>query len=185
MLKKSSRDLLNEEKLNDSEINLILNNYNDIFSSFDARSYSHKALSDDFLQELKRASRDKTRNFYLRLLLHKSKRNIIEETVIVNRLKDHFEKHRLLLQEEKRGMISSGLVFTFLGVLFMAAASLVLLKNQNNTLLLNFLIILLEPAGWFLFWEGLYQIVFESKHINPDLQFYNKMSTCKVEFGSV
>ena len=48
-----------EKDFNSSEIPLWLDNYNDLFSDFDPRHYSNRALSQDFLEELKRASRDK------------------------------------------------------------------------------------------------------------------------------
>ena len=45
--------------LREGNISLILDDYNDLFSDFDPRHYSERALSDDFLAESKRASRDK------------------------------------------------------------------------------------------------------------------------------
>ena len=45
--------------LKKSEISLSLDNYDDIFSDFDPRPFSQRALSDDFLIEAKKASRDK------------------------------------------------------------------------------------------------------------------------------
>ena len=42
-----------------SEISLIIDTYDDIFSDFDPRPYSQRALSDDFLLEARKASKDK------------------------------------------------------------------------------------------------------------------------------
>ena len=48
-----------EVSLREGNISLILDSYNDMFSDFDPRSFSERALSDDFLSECKRAARDK------------------------------------------------------------------------------------------------------------------------------
>jgi len=56
--------------------------------------------------------------------------------------------------------------------------------SGRTRMLATFMIVLLEPAGWFLFWEGLNQMVFEAKKINPDLKFYTKMMKCRIEFLS-
>jgi len=49
---------------------------------------------------------------------------------------------------------------------------------------MTFLVILLEPGGWFLFWEGLNLIIFETKEETPDFSFYEKMSKCSINFSS-
>ena len=60
MFKKDQLELARTQKLLGlSNISLSLNSYDDIFSGFDPRPYSQRALSDDFLAESKRASRDK------------------------------------------------------------------------------------------------------------------------------
>ena len=82
-----------EVEIKEGNISLILESYNDIFSSFDPRPSSERALSDDFLIECKRSARDKEGVFELRLLLPPHKRNTNEEAMIKKRLKDHFKKH--------------------------------------------------------------------------------------------
>ena len=78
----------------EANISLILDSYEDIFSSFDARRHSEKALSTDFLDEAKRASRDKdSGSIELKLLIPKNKRQLGEEIIIKKRLKRHFQHH--------------------------------------------------------------------------------------------
>lgn len=57
-------------------ISLILDSYDDIFSDFDPRPFSEKALSDDFLVECKRAARDKDRSVVELKLLVPTKKGI-------------------------------------------------------------------------------------------------------------
>lgn len=172
---------LNKKGDSQTEISLWLDSYEDIFSDFDPRSYEQKALSYDFLEELKRASRDKDPLIALTLLIPKGKRNLHQEKTIKKRLKEHFHKHFNQFKKERWDIIKHGLIFVIIGVILMFIAS-VFLFTYKKTFFISFLIILLEPAGWFLFWEGLNQIVFDSKVKKPDLIFYEKMFRCKVYF---
>ncbi|MEK6888055.1 MAG: hypothetical protein AABX14_03865 [Candidatus Aenigmatarchaeota archaeon] len=172
------------EILSKSEISLRVDSYNDIFSSFDPRPYSQKSLSVDFISEAKRAARDKTSgSLELKLLMEKKKRSAVHEKMIKKRMRNHFMRHRDMLLKEKKSMIRTGVSFIVSGILLMFIATLILFGGET-TLLATFMIVLLEPGGWFLFWEGLNQIVFEVKKINPDLKFYNKMTKCRIEFLS-
>jgi len=167
-----------------SDISLWLDSYNDIFSSFDPRPYSERALSVDFLGEAKRASVDKDEGkIELRLLMPPKKRNRQEEGVIKKRLRDHFKKHHEMLHRENRQLVKNGLFFAAMGVVLMFIASYMLFKN-SETFLISFLIVLLEPAGWFLFWEGLWQVIYQPRERRPELQFYEKMSKCDIQFLS-
>src|SRR3989344_7271696 len=56
---KAGLDLDEKQMLLDrSKISLIIDNYDDIFSDFDSRPYSHRNLSDDFMYEAKRVSKE-------------------------------------------------------------------------------------------------------------------------------
>lgn len=168
---------------NGYEISLTLDKYEDIYSSFDSRPFSHRSLSDDFLFELKRASADKVPGeIELNLHLPASKRNFEQESMIKKRLHEHFKKHYDLLKHEKGSVIKFGLLLTLIGVLLMFAGAYVIFANPVKTLLNSFLIVILEPAGWFMFWEGLDQVVFEPKKKQQEVDFYKKMSTSKIEF---
>lgn len=165
------------------EISLQLDRYADIFSDFDPRPYEKKALSDDFLAEAKRASMDKDiGKIELRLLIPKEKRKIQKEIIIKKRIKEHFKRHFNLLKNERYNTIKRGLGFIAVGVILMFTATYILFSYEEKSLLMNFLIILLEPGGWFMFWEGLGLIVFESKSRTSEYKFYEKMSKCDISF---
>lgn len=174
---------MSEKLLKLSEISLWLDTYDDIFSDFDPRPYNERALSVDFLEEAKRASMDKITGIDLKLLIKKRLRNETNERLIKKKLKNHFKRHHQLLVKDKSKVVRRGSFFIIFGIIMMVAASIVLFENKS-TLFDKFLIVLLEPASWFLFWEGMNQIVFESNKVNPDLEFYRKMTNCKIEFVS-
>lgn len=167
-----------------SEVSLLLDSYNDIFSSFDPRPYSQRAMSQDFLDEAKRASRDKMPDIELSFLLPKSKRNKSQELVIKKRLHEHFRKHTHRLEQETKALVKKGVLFVVFGVIFMIAASMMMFRDHQATALINFFIIFLEPASWFLFWEGLSILLFDTKKLEPDRKFYMKMSKCGIHFSS-
>ncbi|PIU76093.1 hypothetical protein COS75_00785, partial [Candidatus Pacearchaeota archaeon CG06_land_8_20_14_3_00_35_12] len=75
-----------------SEISLWLDHYDDIFSDFDPRPFSQRALSDDFLLEAKRASKEKISGaIEMQFLIPHDKRNKELENTIKKRLHDHFK----------------------------------------------------------------------------------------------
>ena len=170
---------------NASAITLGLDEYDDIFSDFDPRPFSQRALSEDFLHELKRASlpKEEESGLTLVLLLPKEKRFAGQEQLIKDRLKDHFKRRRKRLQDKLKSERITGFKMTALGVAFMFLATYLLTYTPRN-IWSTFIVVLLEPAGWFTFWEGSYLILFQSKEINPDLAFYRKMTGAKINFMS-
>lgn len=165
--------LISEEPV----ISFRLNSYDDIFSSFDIRPYTHRALSVDFLSEIKRASLDKgVGEVELTFYLPENKREESREASIKERLSAHFNKHYRLLLKERRRITRIGLFMTLVGVICMVAATFVIFEDPTRNLFLSFLVVFLEPAAWFLLWEGLDELIFGPKEINSELSFYRKMS---------
>jgi len=165
--------------IKEENISLVLDSYEDIFSDFDPRSYSEKALSHDFLQECKRAAMDKKEGIELRLMVPKVKRNPADEAKIKKRLKSHFQKH---FNEKKREISMSrkaGLGWFFLGVVIMIFATLL---YGHEGFLFNLFIIMAEPASWFFFWEGLDKAFIDIRDKRPDYEFYEKMADAETNF---
>jgi hypothetical protein len=109
----------------------------------------------------------------------KSKRKLSDEVNIKKRLKNHFNKHFNKKAEEIREIKKEGWLWFGLGLITMlCAAFLYDLKGFLFTLLL----VIAEPSGWFLAWEGLGKIFIESREKKPKYDFYKKMSSVKIEF---
>jgi hypothetical protein len=175
---------LNRNFLKLSAISLYIEGYDDLFSDFDPRGYAQRALSVDFLDEAKRASRDKpTGGIELKLMIDSKKRRKKDETGIKKRLRNHFSKHYKMLKSEKQNIVKRGSLFVLLGIIVMLFSTLIIFSDDAS-FLKTFLVVISEPAGWFLFWEGLNIVLFESKKAVPDLKFYEKMAKCNVEFIS-
>jgi|GEM_PF-634764 len=182
-----------------SEIGLTLDSYDDLFSDFDPRSYSERSLSDDFLLEMKKAIREKTSGVIeLKLLIPQKIRKTSDEELIKKRLRNHFRRHYDMLRKEvnkvkKRGglMITSGFV---LGIIAALVIDSIILDSIDNTYFFTnifywgilvfpkVILVLVEPASWFLIWEGANKIVSGWEAIKPDLTFYEKMTKCEIIF---
>lgn len=166
-------------------IHLRLSDYDEIFSVFDPRPHAERALSVDFVEEAKRASIDKpTGQLEVRLLVPARLRNLKEESVIKRRLRNHFNRHMKILRGKRGKQIRGGEIFVACGLLIMFVTTFILFNYSDRSLFTNFLIVVFEPAGWFLFWEGLDQIVFESKKVLPELEFNEKMADAHINFQS-
>jgi hypothetical protein len=167
--------------LREGTISLILDSYDDLFSDFDARPYEVKALSHDFLQELKGASLDKSAgNLELRLLVPKKKRNLFDEAQIKRRLKDHFQKHHKAENKKRKETRKEGFLWFGIGAVLIAAA--IAVYEQGGAT--SFLNVIFEPAGWFTSWTGLEKIFIHSREKHQDLEFYEKMAGIKIVFLS-
>lgn len=165
-------------QLDDSqEIYIRVEQYDDIFSDFDIRPYSKRALSTDFLSEVKRAAADKNRGgIDLVIYAPANERNESSEATIRERLTEHFQKHYRLLQKDRNQVLRLGIIMIFLGIVAMIAATKIIFEDPTDNMFLSFLVVFLEPAAWFLLWEGMDQILFNSKQIYPELSFYKKMA---------
>jgi hypothetical protein len=159
------------------EIYIRLEHYDDIFSDFDMRPYARRALSVDFLEEIKRAVDGKNVDG-IELMLHvpEKHRDSLHEKDILDRLSAHFARHFQLLAHEKRTLLGTGICMVILGILCMVWATLFVFEDPTRDLVKSFLVVFLEPAAWFLLWEGMDQIIFNAKKINPELNFYRKMT---------
>ncbi|MCS7134543.1 MAG: hypothetical protein NZ889_01645 [Candidatus Pacearchaeota archaeon] len=187
MEKELYHHLSEEEKqklLQLSEISILLDSYDDIFSDFDPRPFSQRALSDDFLLEAKKAAKEKAKGIIeLKLMIPSKERNQELERVIKRRLRSHFKEHYEKAKKEVKNLVKKGFLFLGLGVALMIFATY-LLTIGIDSFTLNLLIVLAEPGGWFLFWTGLDQFFNEIKSKKPELEFYERMSKCEITFFS-
>ena len=167
-----------------SEIGLWLDTYDDIFSDFDPRPYSERALSDDFLFEAKKASKEKTSGrIELVFLIPETARNNSDEEIIRRRLHEHFKKHHKLLEDDRHRTRRLSAVAVASGMILMMGATYLDLQKPSS-IIFNFLKVLMEPTGWFITWVGLERLFYSSGQKKPDLEFYRKMTKCEIVFLS-
>jgi hypothetical protein len=166
----------------DSPVQLALDGYDDIFSDFDARPYNERLLSDDFLHELRRAALDRSdEGLVLVLTLPKKDRKAAVERMIRDRILLHVRRHRTRLEQRLQEERRLGLRMLGAGVVCMFGAAW-LNHAWPGGFWAGFGVVLLEPAGWFTFWEGLNLIVFRARDAGPELGFYRKLVAARVRF---
>ena len=79
---------------------------------------------------------------------------------------------------------TKGAVMTIAGIiLLMIAVALTSYAAQKNWH--NYLLVMLQPAGWFLSWSGMEKILFGGKQTKIKKEFYHRLSKAKVEFVSI
>jgi hypothetical protein len=94
-------------------------------------------------------------------------------------LKEHFHKHFREKQNEIKKIKLVGFFWFVLGVAVMIGESFLILYSGFIS---NLLKIILMPAGWFFFWEGLGKVFIYSKEKKPDYNFYKKMANVEITF---
>jgi len=164
-------------------VSLWLDSYTDIFSDFDPRPFSERAISDDFIAQVKKMSKDVRKVTVLRLLLPEGTEREEDERVIRKRLPNHFSRMCELLETESRAIRNKGVLMTLAGVTMMIIASYIYYLDLE-LFAMYLLLVLLEPGGWFLFWNGLDNLFTFSKDRKSDMAFFAKMSTAQVEYGT-
>ncbi len=168
--------------VDESEISLVLDTYDDIFSDFDPRTYDLRVLSFDFLLEAKRAAREKVSGLSLRFMIPEALRDHSKEQLIIKRLHAHFEKHARLLKKERKVIYRKGVLITILGLLLTAGAAGARFYFKDSMLAAVALVIL-EPAGWFSIWNGLDLVFQGGKSQKEEYKFYCKMSSAEIIFN--
>ncbi len=171
-------------KTNPNEVSMWVDSYNDIFSDFDSRSFHERMLSDDFISEAKKACKEKDGIIStFRLLLPVAARNEQNEKLIFTRLSGYFKHTYQQLYAQAADVKRKGVYFILTGIALMLVASYVsFLKSEKYYV--HILLVLFEPAGWFLLWAGLDHLIYSSQKIKADLKFHATMANTQFDFGS-
>ena len=176
---------IKKEEINTREISIWLDGYDDIFSDFDPRNFSDRNISDDFLNEIKKMSRENEFEVgELRLLLPEKNRNMEKENIIMKRLHLHFRKHHHYFLQRKKEERRKGILFLIIGFVLMTGASFIS-SVKSESFSMHILLVLFEPAGWFLVWAGLDNLIYRSKEQRHELDFYRKLAKSKITFFSI
>ena len=173
-----------QELLKMSEIGLVIDTYDDIFSDFDPRPYDHRIISDDFLFEIRRASKEKSFGVIeLKFIIPAPQRKPEQEVLIRKRIREYFRAHYERVSTEVRNTKRTGAMMVGAGLVISLFTAVFVLPLEES-ILKYVALVLLEPAGWFTVWEGANKIVEGWKSMKSDLDFYKKMLRCEVSFNS-
>jgi len=129
-----------------SNISLWLDDYTDLFSDFDPRPFSQRTLSDDFMAEAKKVSREKKDKFELRLLVPVQKRNTYNEGIIRKRILEQFRSQHDSLNNEVKKTLVQGATFLTIGIFLMFLATYLIFEHYETNFVITFFSTLFEPA---------------------------------------
>jgi hypothetical protein len=163
------------------EIAIALDSYDDIFSDFDIRSYRERAISKDFLDELRvRLRRLGTKSSVdIVLLVPARDRSVSDEELIAARARSFFDERREhYLREDARSKLGS-VVFVSVGLVLSLAASYFAGRLAFLPLFKDFLLI---PA-WFFVWSGLERFVKDREEIGRKKKYYLSLCGSRIVFG--
>ncbi|MBL7931283.1 MAG: hypothetical protein JNL60_05260 [Bacteroidia bacterium] len=166
-----------------NDISLWVDCYDDLFSDFDLRPYTSRNISDDFLREVKKLSHESDMQVDdLVLYLPKNARNRDSEAIITRRLHNHFIKNLHFFQKKRKSERKKDLLLSLLGLSMMLTAGYIS-SSGSRTIWVHVLLVVFEPAGWFLVWINLEHLINSSRREKPELEFYLKLSKCKIVFS--
>lgn len=181
---KNQARIHSESNHDSGTITLWIDSYSDIFSDFDPRPFSERAVSDDFITQVKRVSRENsTKVNILKLLVPEGTQKEEYEKVIKKRLQAYFQNLSQQLRAERTSVIRKGILFTVFGVLLMVIATYISFL-QMSQFTFKLLLALFEPGGWFLLWTGLDLMISNSWSRKSERSFFIRFENIHVEFSS-
>ena len=138
------------------DISLAIDTYDDIFSDFDPRPYSLRALSDDFLKEIKkRGLEGKKGKLEIWFFLPEEKRDAKVEPLIRKRLREYFSKHFAESNTELDTVKKRGIGFLIIGIALIAVATFLASYYETTGALSRVLVELTLIGGWFCMFTGM------------------------------
>jgi hypothetical protein len=170
--------------VDEPEISIWIDKYDDVFSEFDSRPFSDRALSDDFLREVRKMTSEKTKgNIRLKFHVMEDQRNEESEAIILNNLNKHFHHIADELKKEQRAARNKGYMLLGSGSLLILFIFFLTTLSEKAAYL-NGIILMLEPVGWFTTWTGMDYVFQISKKENSALDFNSRMAFAQISFSS-
>jgi hypothetical protein len=169
------------------EINLWIDKYSDVYSEFDTRPFTERALSDDFIQEVRKMTAlQPSKNIILKFNVLEDQQDESSEEAIIQSLNRHFAKMAKELREERWQIMKRGYCMLGAGSLLILVLFFITTIPQIHELkYLEGMILMAEPMGWFLTWTGLDLVFQNTRNSKATLEFNEKMAKASVSFSSL
>ena len=165
------------------EISIILDVWDDIFSDFDPRPLDERALSQDFIDELKKRYRETSKgDLLISFFAPKSLKDDQSEKMVIHRLRRYFRERAAQKRREILRLRTRGAVFVLCGIAFLSAITVAAHFAVVSEFALQLLEIVFVPLGWFGIWEGFSQIVNVSPAYSQGETLYRKLAEAQYHF---
>ncbi len=171
-----------KELISQARLSIWLDTYDDIFSDFDSRPISDRALSDDFIHEARKMIKEKPDGqVELKLLLPQEQRNSETESVVIKSIHRQFNHFASAIKSDMKMKRKRAYMFCGIGFILMISTAYIE-SFAVKTFYIRALQVILEPAGWFLTWTGFDHIFANIRNTRPDLRFNEKMAHSEIVF---
>lgn len=168
------------------EISIAIDTWDDIFSDFDPRPLSERALSEDFIAELKKRYRETRRgSFLVTIYAPISLKDEEQEKAVIQRLKRHFRHRSAQRQRELNRIRRRGVTFVVFGICSLGFLTLITYYQLFSELAIELLGIIFMPLGWFGIWEGFSKIVDTSAIFIQEEILFNKLSKASYQIKHI
>jgi len=159
------------------EISIAIDTWDDLFSDFDPRPLSDRALSEDFIIELRKRYRETPLGvFTVSLSAPTGLKDEKTEKTVIQRIKRYFRHSALLRKKEINSIRLRGLIFVVIGIVLLTIFTFVNHYNLLSRLANELAGIILLPLGWFGIWEGCSKIIDTSRRVIEDAELLIKLS---------
>lgn len=169
-----------------SEIGVVIDTWDDIFSDFDPRPLGERTVSGDFIEELKKRYKE-TQSGEVVITIHApvSLKSEESEKLVVNRLKKYF-RHKFLQKKRVVNIIRMrGLIFVIVGICSLSFLTLATYYKFLSELAIQISGIILMPLGWFGIWEGLLKLVDTSPIVLRDEKLFERLLKAVYHFNYI
>jgi hypothetical protein len=162
------------------EIAIALDTYDDLFSDFDIRGYGERALSKDFLDELRvRLRRMRPAgDLAIVFLVPEARRNPEDEKLIIERLRSFYADRCESCRREGVKALRRSLAFVAIGIILSVAASFAVGYLHLNPLFSDFVLI----PSWFFVWSGIENFLKSREEIGCKKRYYGALAASATVF---
>ena len=117
------------------EMGFWLDDYDDIFSDFDPRTYSKRQLSEDFLAELKRRYKETpTGGFEVSIYLPKGLRDAKIESAAKKKIREYFANEIKRLEEKGSQRKKTGILYFVAGMIVLSLHAMLIWDYPTSRL---------------------------------------------------
>ena len=176
-----------EQRIKDiKEISIAIDTWDDVFSDFDPRPFNMRALSEDFMAELKKRYRETRKGAFLVIIYAPiSLKDEAQEKIVIQRLKKHFKHRSMQRQKEIKRIRTRGITFVVFGICSLGFLTLITYFKTFTELATEILGIIFMPLGWFGIWEGFSKIVDTSPVFIQEEILFDKLSKATYRFRHI
>lgn len=165
-------------------VHIALDTYDDIFSDFDPSPYHERALSTDFLIEMKKRGIEKHNDqIEIRFSLPNMYRDLKLETLIKKRLRTYFSKKAEDELKKAKKEYMNAAKKTFVGFMFLFFEMITEYYSIED-LWVRLISIPMIPAGWYLLYSS-FETIVDHNHIHlGKIKYLQKISKASFQFIS-